>query len=399
MPLLNFILSDSNCILMIITKIGTPTVSPSNWESPRCSVKKDWMISYYIYTDEGRKKKVIKNMNHLKTWPERHKATKELLDAEIKRVTSPQHRDELLTKVSFSPVVTFPNLRLALLAMVEKKRRHCVARHCDNLETKVERFYEVGRKLKFPMTIQTITRQQCLTIMDRMYSEYKTFTDKTYNSYVKDMRALFSELRYWEHIKENHFELIKKVTLVKELKKIATYQQRKQIDQLLFEKHYALWRFMHIFFHSGAREAELCRMKTTDIHLKDRYFVVTIKKGKSRRQEVKAILPAAYRHWAEVVAENQPYPFGKDLLPGTEPMDSEKICVLWRRLVKQHLKFTDIDFYSLKHLHTDMLAETEGIETAQAMDDHLSKETTMIYAVGEKARKLSKLKQSQLKFV
>lgn len=388
----------SNCILMIITKVSTPTVFPSNWNSPRCSVKKNWHISYYVYTDAGRKKKIIKNMNHLKTWQERHEATKELLDAEIKRVNSAD-RDELLVKQPTSYVVAYPNLQVALLAMVEKKRKHCDQRHCNNLETKAKRFYEVGKKLKLPMTIQTLTRQQCLSILDAMYTQYKTFNDKTYNNYVKDLRALFNELVYWEHTKDNYFNLIKKIPVVKQLKKIATLEQRKAIDKLLFEKNYALWRFMHIFFHSGAREAELCRMKTTDIHLKDRYFVITIKKGKSRRQEVKAILPAAYRHWGEVVMENELYPFGKDLLPGPVPMDPLKIGVLWKRLVKKHLGYKEIDFYSLKHLHTDMLAQTEGIDTAQAMDDHLNKETTMIYAVGEKSRKLSKLKQSHIKFV
>lgn len=382
----------------MIKKVSTPTVSPSNWDNPRCSLKKDWFIFYYLYTDKGRTKKVVKGMNHLKTWQERYKATKELLDAEIARLKMPGGVENTFRK---APVAKLQNCKLseALLDMVERKREYCVPRHCNNLETKVKRFVQVATTLRLNLAIQDITRQHCLLVLSEMPKHFPKYTDTTYNSYVKDIGALFSELHYWEYIDSSPFEKIKKRSVVKELKTVATAAQRKLIDKLLFEKNYALWRFMHIFFHSGAREAELCRMKTTDIHLKDRFFVVTIKKGKSRRQEVKAILPAAYRHWAEVVAEGEKYPFGKDLLPGDTPMDPTKICVLWRRLVKKELGYINVDFYSLKHLHTDMLAETEGIETAQAMDDHLNKETTMIYAVGEKKRKLNKLKQSQLKFV
>lgn len=382
---------------MNIIRISTPSVSPKNWLSPKCSLKKDWFISYYIYTDTGRIKKVVKNMNRFKTYPERCKATKELLEAEIQKLTKPQ--DPVATKATFVPKGAFKSVKEALLDMVEKKRKTCVARHCDNLETKATRFCEVAKHEKIELKMSNISRQDCLLILEAMVKYYPTFTDKTYNSYIKDVGTLFADLLYWEYIKYNPFHKMRKKQVVKELKVVATEAQRKQIDHHLKHNHYCFWRFMHIFFHSGAREAELCRMKASDIHLKERYFIVEIRKGRSKRKEIKAMLPGAYPHWAEIVAENKPYPFSHDFQPGDQPINEDRVSKTWKTFVKDQLKMYNVDFYSLKHLHTDMIENMADLDLAQAHDDHLEQKTTeTIYAVGIKKRKLEKLKQLNIKF-
>lgn len=382
---------------MNIIRISTPSVSPANWQSPRCSLKKDWFISYYIYTDKSRTKKVVKNMNRFKTYPERYKATKELLEAEIQKLTKPQ--ETVSDSATFVPKGTFRSVSEALLDMVEKKRKTCVARHCDNLETKVKRFCQVADNEGIQLKLQDVSRQDCLLILDAMVKYYPTFTDKTYNAYIKDVGTLFADLLYWEYTKYNPFYKMRKRQVVKELKVVATETQRKLIDRHLKQYHYCFWRFMHIFFHSGAREAELCRMKASDIHLSERYFIVEIRKGRSKRKEIKAMLPGAYPHWAEIVAENKPYPFSHDFQPGDQPINEDRVNKTWKTFVKDQLKITNVDFYSLKHLHTDMIESMADLDLAQTHDDHLEQKTTEnIYAVGRKKRKLDKLKQLDIKF-
>lgn len=390
---------------MDINRVSTPTVSPANWTRPNASVKKDWSIWYYYYTDQGRKKKVIKGMNHLKTWSERHKFTKELLDAEILKLSVPA--EPVVTTKAFQPVKAFDSLESALTSMVNLKRKVSVPRHCNNLQTMVKRYCAVGGALGFKLKVHGTTRQMCLYILENLEKEllrmkeknFKSFSDKSYNRYLKDMGTLFNDLIYWEYTDYNPFAKMKKRTVVKELKRVATPSERQIIDRYIKQKDRCYWRFMHIFFHSGAREAELCRMKMTDVHLEERYFIVEIRKGQSKRKEIKAMLPEAYGHWAEIVKEGGEHPFGTDFQPGSKPVLVDQVSKLWKRYVKDELKLGHIDFYSLKHLHTDLIAEMANLDLAKTHDDHMQEKTTeSIYAVGSKKRKLDKLKQLNIKF-
>lgn len=390
-----------NAFLMT-AHFSSPSVYPTNWENPRCSMKKDWYIQYYLYAPLQKPKlKILKGMNKFKTWEQRVKATKELLDAEILKLSSSTALSSTNGKQQFS------SLEAALMHMVELKRKTCVARHCDNLETTTRRFCKVGRTLGFSLHVQGTTRQTCLYILEHMGETLKRleeknftgFSDKTYNRYVKDLGTLFSDLMYWEYTDYNPFAKMKKRAVIKDLKIVASEQQRSMIDKYIKSKDYCFWRFMHIFFHSGARESELVRMKMTDIHLKERFFIVEIRKGQSKRKEIKAILPEAYRHWAEIIAEGGIYPFGTDFQPGNKPVIVNQVPKLWNRYVKKELKLENIDFYSLKHLHTDLIEQAAGMDLAQAHDDHLQQSTTAsIYAVGAKSRKLNALKQLNIKF-
>ena len=63
-------------------------VSPKNWENNKSAVKKDWFIYYRIYDAEGKNGRLIilKGMNHLHGFDDRVSKTKELIDAELKRL-------------------------------------------------------------------------------------------------------------------------------------------------------------------------------------------------------------------------------------------------------------------------------------------------------------------------
>lgn len=379
-------------------KFSTPKVNPTNWESSKCSLKKDWYIHYRIQTDQGFKLKIIKGMNHLKTWKERYDFTRELLQKELEKLKEPVTAPPVVTLPQpVSPTVHFSSFKEGLLAMLERKRKTCVARHCNNIYTLVERFMDTAEREGIHLAFGEVTRQNCLLILDSI-DKYYPCTDKTYNRYVKDIGNLFGMLNYYEFIKYNPFQKILKKVVEVEARRIASPSERKQIDKYLYEHHYCFWRFMNIFFSSGARETELCRMETADIHLKERVFKVSVHKGRSKRQEIKPILPESYRHWAEVVAAGKKHPFGPNFEPGDVPINVDQVSKTWKRMVKVQLKLTHIDFYSLKHLHTDLIAQNHGIKLAQQLDDHKDVKTTSIYAVGEKSRHLNKLKQISIKF-
>jgi len=333
-------------------------------------------------------------MNHLPTWEERHKKTQEILQQLIQSLENPV---SLPAQVHKSDTNYFTDFKAGLLDMLDRKRKNCSRRHCDNIKTLVDRFMDTADKEGIHLHFDNVRRQSCLLILDSI-GKYYSCSDKTYNRYIKDIGNLFGMLAYYEFIEYNPFDkMIKKVVEV-EAKRIATPAERKRIDKYLHDNHYYFWRFMHIFFSSGARETELCRMKTENIHLKERVFMVTVLKGRSKRQVIKPILPAAYRHWAEIVAAGKEYPFGPSFEPGDRPLNVDQVSKTWKRLVKNELKLGHIDFYSLKHLHTDLIAAGHGLDMAQSLDDHKDSQTTHIYAVGEKKRHLDRLKQINIKF-
>ena len=376
-------------------KYSQPMVNPTNWESPRCSVKKSWFIHYRILTDEGLKLKIIKGMNHLKTWEDRHNYTRKLLRKTVQELEQSPKPVPVVTAAA--PSIKFLTFKEGLLNMLDRKRSSCVKRHCKNIETLVERFTDTAAREGLSLSFGEVSRQTCLLILDSI-SKYYPCSDKTYNRYVKDVGNLFGMLDYYEFIKFNPFAKILKKTVEVEVRRVANHEERKQIDNHLYQHHYGFWRFMHIFFSSGARETELCRMQTSDVHLQERVFKVWVFKGRSKRQEIKPILPEAYPHWVEVVSAAKKYPFGPNFEPGDRPLNVDQVSKTWKRMVKNDLKLGYIDFYSLKHLHTDLIAQNHGIELAQSLDDHKDVKTTSIYAVGEKTRHLNRLKQVNIKF-
>lgn len=384
--------------LLMIIKFSNPKVSPENWTNPRCSLKKDWCIHYRIYYANNSKQVKIRGMNRFSNWDDRYKCTKDLLEAEIQKLENQLQQQQKI--VDPRQTFDFNTLKDALVSMVNKKRQNCVQRHCDNLYTMVDRFVSCSETLGYKFTFTNIRRGEVLNVLDQMYKQFPSFSDNTYNRYKKDLGTLFNDLIYYELCEHNPFNQIRKKDTQKSLKRIASKEEFNLIDRYLYKKHYYFWRFMQIFFYSGGRGTELCRMEMKDILIKYKEFKITIKKGRSSRQEIKAILPGAFKLWKELADEGQgkKHPFGPSFKPDDQPINPGIVNKTWKRLIKDELCMGDIDFYSLKHLHTDLVAARFGIETAQGLDDHKDPAVTSIYAVGEKKRQLEKLKQLDIGF-
>ena len=67
-------------------------VTPCNWESPKASTRKSWMIYYRFYdpskTDRFPKGKlrIVKGMNEFRTLAERQDAVRTLIDLELNQL-------------------------------------------------------------------------------------------------------------------------------------------------------------------------------------------------------------------------------------------------------------------------------------------------------------------------
>jgi site-specific recombinase XerC len=247
------------------------------------------------------------------------------------------------------------------------------------------------------LMISQVERKHVKMLLDRCGQIKTTWTNNTFNQYRKYLNILFGELMQYDAIQNNPIMGIKKMKSLIKTRTVLSTDERKKVSHSLKTNHYSFWRFLQIFFHSGARITELVAVRVSQVDLKKQTFKVIVKKGKEQREVVKPIKNVALLYWKELVqdAPDHSFVFGEGLVPELrdKPIRPEQITRRWKRHVKIKLGI-QADFYSLKHLNTDETAALLGIEAAAAQNSHTTTVITMKhYAIGEKARQMERLKK------
>jgi len=188
---------------------------------------------------------------------------------------------------------------------------------------------------------------------------------------------LFSALAEIELVPLNYLRDIKKKKVVKKIRETLTLKQRQIVNDYLLSNYPEFHRFLHIFFHSGARISELIRLKAKDVELENQRFKITILKGASYKEVWKTIKDIAMPYWIDAInsATKEDYVFSKGLNTGTTLIQPYLINKRWNRLVKKKLNIT-ADFYSIKHLHTTEVVELLNDKEAAQHNSHTF--TTMV---------------------
>ncbi|MBK7885448.1 MAG: tyrosine-type recombinase/integrase [Chitinophagaceae bacterium] len=216
------------------------------------------------------------------------------------------------------------------------------------------------------------------------------------------MSILFSQLVELEAIDTNPVRDISKEKIVTNLRTLLTTDQRKKIDEHFAKIDPGYQRFLHIFFHSGARPKELLCIKKEDVNLENQTYKITVIKGKYKREELRPIKNVALPYWQDIVnkATIGQYLFGRTLQPGDKPTTRDYITKKWQREVKDKNKLNiQADLYSLKHSNLDETAAELSLKEASMMAGHTSTVITMKhYAIGEKERQNNRLKEVNNKF-
>lgn len=96
------------------------------------------------------------------------------------------------------------------------------------------------------------------------------------------------------------------------------------------------------------------------------------------------------------------YLFSRLLLPGANKIRKDQPDRRWAKYVMGLVENGGLGikkrFYSLKHLHTDMIAEKPGLDMAAASAGHTTPVVTLRhYAKGEKQRQRDALKKVDVK--
>ena len=350
------------------------TVSPANWRSSKASTKKKWQIQYRFY-QPGRPPKlvVVKLMNAYSDLKDRQEATEAL----IRQITydldergyNPntfefqEYVGEISRHTPFIEALkaVFPRIEAKKKTLIDIKS---VIKGCENSACKL--VYDV-------IPVGEIRTKHITLLLEDVGRTNPRWSPRRHNLYRAYLMRLFRELIKLEAIDLNPAQGVEIKTQEKKLRETLSPELRQKIDTHLREVNYPFWRFVHIFFHSGARETELLKVQIKHIDLPNQRYMVRIEKGKQNKWVWKTIKTVALPLWIEAMGEAEPemYLFSKGLKPGLIPIGTDKLNRRWRKYVKEKFN-TNIDLYSLKHLNTSEIVERLGDQAAAQMNSHTS---------------------------
>lgn len=397
------------------------SVYPKNWLTGGAPLlKKDWYIQYYFRDPLFKSKypygklQVIKGMNKFKTLEERRAYTKTAIEHELRLLKEKAYNP--ITGVTMQAIETdyeidpHTNFMDAL-----NKAFHKIKIEGDtktDMKSVLKYFSKSLMILRYDiLPISQVKRKHIRHALDNCANLKKDQNDKKekkiwnanqFNHYRKYLSILFSQLVELEAIDVNPVRDISKERTISSLRILLTNAERKKIDDHFAKTDPAYQRFLHIFFHSGARPKELLCIKKEDVNIEKQTYKITIIKGKYKREELRPIKNIALQYWECVYHDALPeqFLFGKNLKPGDKPTTRDYISKKWLREVKGKEKLNiQADLYSLKHSNLDETAAELDINAAARMAGHTSTVITMKhYAIGEKERQHERLKSVNNKF-
>ncbi len=389
------------------------SVHPQNWKEKNASTKKPWYIFYRFYDPLARKEfptgklVPIKGMNRIKDLKDRQAVTKELLENEEKLlkekgwnpITEQFMNEEEEEDASYLVPPTTPLIKALIIS---KDNLTVVDSTRSDLKSTINVIKQAVEPLRYNnLSISSIETRHVKNILEYLYKQNKNFGNNRYNKVRAYLLMLFKELKELGAVKYNPVTDISLKTPIRKLRAVLSDEERKIIDSFLKQNYYTFWRFMHIFFHSGARETELMSVQGKDVDLENQRFKTTVKKGKEYREIWKTIKDIALPLWRRAMNKCAPdeYLFSKGLVPGTKRIRTEQITRRWRVHVKKKLQ-VEADFYALKHLNTtEMLDHLAELDVAKLNGHTTTAMIKTVYDVRRVERQHERLKKVGNEFV
>lgn len=386
---------------------GDFSVNPKNWKQITASIKKDWYISYRFYDPAQKERypkgklRIVKGMNSFNSLESRRRATQEIIKIESDILSdgfnattgayfTPSTLEYVIKPTSFFLVA----LEKSLERLKTTKSSRYILKSC------LKYISAASRQLGFEtLEIQEIRRRHIKLILEQCGKNQAPFSAQSYNHYRAYLMMLFKELLELDTIEMNPVTDIKKMPVKRKIRATLSDKDRGVVDSYLLQNDPAFRRYVHIFFHSGSRIAELTRLQGKDVDLANQRFKITIKKGSYEHEVWRPIKNVVVSFWEAAILNcgGEDYVFSIGLVPGCRQVLNEYITKRWKRIIKDILKI-EVDFYSLKHLNLDETAAQLGIQDAADMAGHTTPVITLLYAQGEKDRQNERLKKVGNKF-
>lgn len=359
-------------------RVSAFTVSPKNWKSKHASVRKNWYCRYRFYDRYGKVYQgYIAGVNDFETAAERRAMMEAFIEQELAYLRAGFNPiTKTMTGVSETPTyMTWENAirnTIHTLQMAETTKRDFDSR----INQLLKKAYLIGFSGISVKDVKKVHIKQLLreTFPDSAYS---------YNKARAYLMMIYKELTEIDILEHNIIKDISKQKITHKIRETLTAEERLKVDQNLKANHYTFWRYLHIFYSSGARSTELLRLRRQDVDLQRQRFKTLVKKGKSYREVYRTITDVALPYWEELLAEPGEVVFSHRLKPGDKFLKYNNITQCWWKWVKNELGITK-DFYSVKHLATSDLVDIAGDQAAAAHNAHTS--TAMVVGIYDHRR-------------
>lgn len=407
------------------------TVTPSNWNTAKASIKKNWKITYRYYDPAFKndpelwgKQFPVRGMNRFKSLEQRQDATRTLLEGLLDQLDNrlfnpitgkyPELSDEDIQEISPSTLF-IPALRSAkdlLTAGVDmmKDVGYCI----NALERAASKLYDNSfQKPYSALKISQVSRKHLVYILVQCAKDNPRLSAYSHNRYRSYLIMLFKELVRVEAAPVNPAnDIAMNHNWVKKKREVLDDAEALIVDTNLKAWDYPFWRYTRIFYRSGSRTTELFGLKTEKVDIMKQEFTLLVKKGKQYKEQTRPIPNDILPLWIEVLSEAEPgdFLFSTKFRPGKIQQRKDLVCYKWKKYVMNDPGKKDPhnlgwglgikkNFYPLKHKNLDKIAEQRGLALAKASAGHTSEATTRIYTVDEEKRKIEELKHIEVKFI
>lgn len=245
------------------------------------------------------------------------------------------------------------------------------------------------------LPITDTKRVHIKTILEHLYKK-RSWSNNAYNKHLGHLQAVLSELIQWDIIQFNPAHNIKKMTVMDVKANIPpTPSQFREIEYHLKSKHYGLYAFMSIIYHTGIRPVEITRMKMGMLNRTRMEFVLPASITKTKKQRIVPINEFLWNDLKPIFEKEYPdsfYMFGsgrpsgkgniglhKDFNPGITKMNRDTVTKRWEKVVKIGLGIP-VNLYSIKKLGANAkIMAGMSIRALQELFGHSSEVTTEIY--------------------
>ena len=383
-------------------------VNPKNWDTSKASIKKNWYIYYRFYDPKAKelypkgKLRIIKGMNDAKTLGERQEVVRALMSLELNELKTLGYNP--ITEQHLTPITAQFLINPDTLFIDALKQAFAKANYMGHTKSDIKSVLNYVEKaailLRFDyLSIKDIKPSHIMLILEQCGKIKDRWSANNHNTYIKYLSILFGQLIQLRCVEYNPVRDIKKKKVTKQLREVLSPEQCQEIDQFTMEFDVHLWRFIHIFFHSGSRTTEILRVQGEHVDLKRQKVKYLVLKGQEYQWVERTIKNVALPLWQQAMegCGSQDFVFSKGLKSGTKPIRAEQISRRWRTQIKKKLGIS-CDFYSLKHLNTDQTSALLGLKEASIHNSHKSTGITMTYAVTEKERIHQKIKEIDNQF-
>lgn len=192
-------------------------------------------------------------------------------------------------------------------------------------------------------------REKAILFMDYCYNE-RSVSARTYNSYLKQMRVIFSWMQQNMYIKENPFVNIKKKREEPKKRDIISDIDKAKIKEWCMSNCPEYLIVIELIYYSLIRPTECSRLQVKHLRLKDHCICLPPSITKNHKERIAVLTTDMCVSIAKLIdgCKSDDYLFGVGFRPAKQPIRTKQYILKWERLRDELNLPKEYQLYSLR---------------------------------------------------